>query len=313
MSALFPKRIEIDDASVAQLTLLFTVTTNDLHNYLFTLNGTAISKSQIMLLRQQSHQRIQKLGNDVGQWISETIPYTYAQGQHDAARQQAHFGEKVIAGAIVATIVHHHFANKKIASIPSENILSSKPKLFDLHNQSVQSIMNDMSNSFGNTLTSLSRSTDGIMNKVNTLGIRRKIAESIKNNSSVDSISKQITSILDNSNIYGLVDKSGRQWAPDVYARMLARTKLVEARNAGLMNSLVGAGKDLVQVSAHGAKDQCGPWEGKILSISGTNKYFASVQDAYSGGLFHPNCEHSLNSVNESMLPKSKLSLANAI
>ncbi len=80
---------------------------------------------------------------------------------------------------------------------------------------------------------------------------------------------------------------------------------LCEARNSGLMNSLVRVGKDLVQVSAHGAKDQCRPWESKILSISGMDTLYQSVEDAYSGGLFHPNCKHSLNSVIEALLPKA--------
>ncbi len=304
MSALFPKRIEIDNASIAQLELLFTVATNDLHNYLFTLNGQVISKGQIMLLRQQSHQRIQKLGDDVGAWITKTIPYAYASGQHDAARQQSHFGDKVAAGLILGAIAHHAFANKAISTIPKENLVSAEPKIFDLHNQSVDAIMKDMSTSFGNSLTSLSRSIDGVISRVQALGIRRTIAEAAKSGSSVDAISKSITDLLDNANIYGLVDKSGRQWAPDVYARMLTRTKLVEARNAGMMNSILSIGGDLVEVSSHGAIDQCGPWEGKILSISGTNKYYQSVQDAYSGGLFHPNCCHSLNTVNEAILPK---------
>lgn len=303
-NALFPKRIEIDNASIAQLELLFTVATNDLQKYLFTLNGKVITKTQIMMLRQTSHQRIQKLGNDVGQWISTTIPYSYAQGQHDAARQQSHLGDKIAAGVILGGIAHHVFAKKTISSIPKENLVSSEPKIFDLHNQSVETIMKDMSNSFGNSLTSLSRSIDGVISRVQSLGIRRTIAELANGGSSVDAISKSITDLIDNANIYGLVDKSGRKWAPDVYARMLARTKLVEARNAGMMNSIVSIGNDLVEVSSHGAKDQCGPWEGKILSISGNNKYYENVQDAYSGGLFHPNCEHSLNSVNEALLPK---------
>ncbi len=304
MSTLFPKRIEIDNASIAQLELLFTVATNDLQNYLFTLNGHVISKGQIMLLRQQSHQRIQKLGNDVGEWITKTVPYSYAQGQHDAARQQSHLGDKVAAGIILGAIAHRAFASPPVAG--GEVITSAEPKIFDLHAQSIDTIMKDMSASFGNSLTSLSRSIDGVISRVQSLGIRRTIAEAAKQGSSVDAISKSITDLLDNANIYGLVDKSGRQWAPDVYARMLTRTKLVEARNAGMMNSILSIGGDLVQVSAHGAIDQCGPWEGKILSISGSNKYYESVQDAYSGGLFHPNCEHSLNTVNEALLPNGR-------
>ncbi len=87
---------------------------------------------------------------------------------------------------------------------------------------------------------------------------------------------------------------------------MLVRTKLVEARNNGLMNSLTSIGRNLVQVSAHGASDACGKWESVILSIVGGSSLYPSVSDAIAGGLFHPNCKHSLNSVNDSLFPSSK-------
>lgn len=303
---LFPKSIEVDNASIQQLELLFTVATKDLHNYLFTLNGKVISRAQIMMLRQQSHQRVQQLGNDVGNWISATIPLAYAVGQHDAARQQSHFGNKVAAAAILSVIVHHHYASKAIKGV---KIVSAPTGHWDLQNQGVKAIMDDMSTSFGDSLTAMSRSVDGVISKVQGLHLRRLIAEQANNGATADAISKQITSILENNNIYSLVDRAGKHWQPDVYAKMLSRTKLVEARNNGLMNALTSIGHDLVQVSAHGATDQCGPWENRVLSISGGNKLFPSVEDAYSGGLFHPNCKHSLNAVNPAFYPSAKPSL----
>ena len=302
-NALFPKSIEVDNASIQQLELLFTVATKDLSNYIFTLNGKVITKAQIMMLRQECHQRIQKLGNDVGTWISTAIPLAYAQGQHDAARQQSHFGDKAAAAAILAVIVHEHYANKAITGV---KVVTPPAGHLDLQNQGVKAIMDDMSSSFGESLTVMSRSVDGVISKVQSLHLRRLIAEQADKGATADAISKQITAILEDNNIYSLVDRAGKHWQPDVYAKMLTRTKLVEARNNGMMNALIGVGHDLVQVSAHGAIDQCGPWESRILSISGNNKLFPSVEDAYSGGLFHPNCKHSLNAVNPAFYPSSK-------
>jgi len=172
----------------------------------------------------------------------------------------------------------------------------------------VQNIMKDMSTSFGNTLTYMSRTTDGIINKVQSLGIRRAIAEEAQSGVSTEAISKQIAGMINDSGIYGLVDKAGRNWSPENYADMLVKTKLTEARNNGLMNSLLQVGQDLVEVSAHGAKDACAEWEGRILSITGRSKLYPSVQDANNGGLFHPRCKHTLNAVPADTYPDQYLS-----
>ncbi len=308
-SVLFPKTIDLNEASIKDLSILFNSTTTDLNKYIFTLNGVTVSKAAIMSVRMQCHQRIQQLGNDVGNWIQNTVPQQYVQGMQDAARQQSHFGDHVAAGLILGAIAGGAYANlSSKAVMTSSRILTVPNSIFDLQKQSVQTIMDDMSRSFGNTLTYMSRSTDGIISKIQTLGIRQALAEGAKNGLSEADISAKITKLIESNNIYGLVDKAGRQWSPEDYANMLVRTKLVEARNNGLMNGLLSAGKDLVEVSSHGAIDQCGPWEGRILSISGTDQLYPSVEDAYAGGLFHPNCKHSLNSVNPSLFPSEKKS-----
>lgn len=304
---LFPKTIDLDDASIQQLQLLFTAATSDLNNYIFTLHGKVISRAAIMAVRQQTQQRIQQLGNDVGNWIQTAVPQQYVQGQQDAARQQKHFGNDEAAGLILGAIAggaYAHYASQPV--MQTARIINPKPTTFDLQQQSLQTIMDDMSRSFGNTLTYMSRSTDGIISKIQSLGIRKMIAAEAQNGVSEADITAKITDLIESNGIFGLVDKAGRQWSPDDYADMLVRTKMVEARNNGLMNSLLSVGQDLVMVSSHGATDKCREWEGRILSIAGGNELYPSVADAYAGGLFHPRCKHSLNSVNPALYPSGK-------
>ena len=40
-------------------------------------------------------------------------------------------------------------------------------------------------------------------------------------------------------------------------------------------------------------------WQGKILSSSGNNSDYPSLQEAMDGGLFHPNCRHAINALSE--------------
>lgn len=89
------------------------------------------------------------------------------------------------------------------------------------------------------------------------------------------------------------VDSAGRHWDLASYGEMAARTANIRARNLGYENQVQAAGEDLVIVSAHiGTCPLCYPWQGRILSISGTTPGYPSKADAISAGLFHPNCTH---------------------
>lgn len=310
--ALFPKRVDIDSASVVLLTQLFNDSAKDLQGYILTLDGVNISKGSIASVRAQIQARLNQLGIDVGNWVSTTVPNSYLQGMKDSALQNKSFGNTAAVATITGLIAK--VAPQLKSTVPPEitaitsdvKVISPEQKMFDLHTQSVQAIMDEMSNSFGQSLAAMSRSADQVVKQVQALDIRRSIAQAASDDADTSKIAQQITDILHDNNISALVDAGGKTWQPDVYANMLANTKLVEARNNGMMNAQMSAGEDLVEVSSHGAIDVCGDWEGEILSISGSDPNYASVDDAIAGGLFHPNCEHSLNAVDSTDFPSTE-------
>lgn len=53
-----------------------------------------------------------------------------------------------------------------------------------------------------------------------------------------------------------------------------------------------------VTVSGH-CCEKCAEWENRLLSISGKTKGLPTVEEATAAGLFHPNCTHSLNEVDD--------------
>jgi hypothetical protein len=306
---LFPKTMNVTKDSLDELDRMLSDAVDDLTDYLESIdaNGT-INRSQIITARQETQARLQDLGNDLGAWISFNVASQYVQGQQDAARQQSSYGNKEAAGLILGAIAFGKYAKYASGNVmTTAKVISPNPQIFTLQDQSVQNIMQDMSTSFGNTLTYMSRSTDGIISRIQALGIRRAIAEEAAKGTDTSAISKQIADMIRNKGIYGLVDKGGRTWTPENYADMLVKTKLTEARNNGLMNSLLQIGQDLVEVSAHGATDACAAWEGRILSITGRSKLYPSVQDATNAGLFHPRCKHTLNSVPPDTYPEQYL------
>ena len=77
---------------------------------------------------------------------------------------------------------------------------------------------------------------------------------------------------------------------------MLSRTMLMQVHNKAKEFEILDHGEDLVIISSHPkACELCVPWQGKVLSLSGKNKDYPSMQEAVSAGLFHPNCRHSFN------------------
>lgn len=97
--------------------------------------------------------------------------------------------------------------------------------------------------------------------------------------------------------VTGLIDRAGHGWDMSSYVDMAVRTSTSHAAVAAHVDRLQEAGQDLVIVSnAPQECSRCRPWEGKILSLSGSavgTEAVATLSEATGAGLFHPNCRHS--------------------
>jgi hypothetical protein len=114
--------------------------------------------------------------------------------------------------------------------------------------------------------------------------------------------------------IRSFTDRAGRRWQLTSYAEMAVRTSVGRAATEAHMRTLGDAGVELVTVSnAPRECPLCRPWEGKVLSITGsgartvevehaiedgrmvTVHVAGSLNDARLAGLQHPNCRHSVS------------------
>jgi hypothetical protein len=95
--------------------------------------------------------------------------------------------------------------------------------------------------------------------------------------------------------ITGFVDAAGRSWNLVSYAEMSMRSATGQACVQGALDYYAGNDQDLVIVSDSPEEcELCAEWEGQVLSISGGDPAYPSVDDATEAGLFHPNCTHDL-------------------
>ena len=98
------------------------------------------------------------------------------------------------------------------------------------------------------------------------------------------------------------VDKSGRSWSNAAYLQMLTRTTLATVHRNAEINTLVGNGCDLARISGDGGGDVCDAcqrWEGKVVSLTGATRGFPTLDEAKEDGLFHPNCVHRIEYLDE--------------
>lgn len=163
------------------------------------------------------------------------------------------------------------------------------------HRQALEAIANTTYNDIAEGMRGLNRTAERLVSQSTTQNIINQIGRGQITGESNRDLVKLIKNEFKSSGITGLRDRSGREWGLDRYGDMLVRTKLTQAHNTGVVNRMLESGNDLVVVSSHGGSCKiCAPWEGKVLSISGRNKSYISLDMAMKGGLFHPNCRHTI-------------------
>ncbi len=113
---------------------------------------------------------------------------------------------------------------------------------------------------------------------------------------------------------FQFVDSGGHVWDTKSYVAMNVRTNAMRVYNDCLADTIGRAtGSDLVRVSSGGDPDcrLCFPWEGRILSLTGKTQGFPTYEEAREAGLFHPNCVHTLEYVDE-LLDEDEIALQKA-
>jgi hypothetical protein len=167
----------------------------------------------------------------------------------------------------------------------------------------------------GETLTAVTSTHSGILRSVDDI-YRNVVAEvtgrTVTGVATRREITQQALNKFAAQGVTGFRDKAGRNWKLDTYAEMATRTSTLRAMKQGHTDRLVQRGYDMVRVSAHPAPaPQCHPYEGKILSLTGSTEngrhtvenvrtgrpmtvtVMASMAEAEAKGLHHVNCRHS--------------------
>lgn len=189
-------------------------------------------------------------------------------------------------------------------NVLDKTVISKKPvvnvkTIFTQPNKDqVAALIDDSAKAFADALTTVGRNVRSITTSAFQREVKARIAEGVVSAETRTQIVAGVKQQLRENGLTALTDRGGRRWSIDRYADMLTRTKLTEARNTGLSTKMLENGTDLVQVSINGSKHEaCADQEGKIFSLTGKTDGYPPLDDAISEGLFHPNCQHTINPV----------------
>lgn len=230
-------------------------------------------------IMRQIEQILADAGVETGQWLDEVLPATYQRGTGDVIKQ---------LGVI----------NAPIREATAFNVIDQR---------AVAVLVSETQEAFATALTTVGRTAGQLLSQAVKDQITLEIAEGALTGAGRRAISDRVKASLKAGGVTGLVDKRGAKWELDRYAAMLARTKLMEARNTGVANKMLQNGYDLVEITGgNSTHSACAKWEYKIVSLMGKTEGYPTLADAKADGIFHPNCQHHYNIVHSNLAAMTK-------
>ena len=101
--------------------------------------------------------------------------------------------------------------------------------------------------------------------------------------------------IARNLGSHSFVDAAGKPWSNAHYLSMLTRTTLSRVARESYMDTMIEHGDELAIIQTSGENcPVCDAWAGLVVSMTGKDKRYPSYQQAIDAGMFHPNCDCSL-------------------
>jgi hypothetical protein len=265
---MYPSEIPIDPAQIARLTSTFQTAYKSIVDELLTATNWGVQNRKQILV--QIENILTDLGIDAQKFVETELPEYYKSGANDAVEQLSNIGADV----------------------------SVSEGFNRVHQQAINALVDDTAKAFGESMTGVLRSANTLLGKATREALTQKIAQGIIGGKALREVRNTLKGAIREQGLNALIDKGGHKWTLDRYAEMLFRTKIVEARNRGLINRMAENNYDLVMVSAHlGSCERCTPWQGQILSATGKTPGYQTVAHAEANGLFHPNCRHAINTL----------------
>jgi len=250
---------------IEKLVTIYRSAQNVLTEKLRKVNLTDFEKYRAETLLKQVEVITASLNNGVYKWAKTSIPQSYERGIDLAAeRLKALDVTRFVA---YDAQIHTSAVNALVDDVTTELLIA---------NDSMKKFFNRV---IRTTQQSLLQDTE----------ISRMIAEGLIEGEArrtvSDTILKGLREQLGNKQFIVI---NGRNYRPDSYASLIARTRTREASSQGTINTSLRYGVDLMQWDSHSEIcEYCQQFAGRVYSISGLDKDFPALREKPP---LHPNC-----------------------
>lgn len=208
------------------------------------------------------------------------------------------------------------------AEVPDSDV---QPKFFGVDDNKVTKLIDDVVNLEKHAETAALRTMDDVYRQTVH---KAQLAQSVGGVSTQEAIDMAVRDFLDKG-INCIVYRDGRRVNIADYVRMALRTTSTRAKLQGEAAKIKAMGYDTILVSSYSmCSDTCLPWQGRpyiddVFSFwdgeieerengelwgksNYCGKWFPLLSTAIHGGLFHPNCRHTISRYKDGdSLPKS--------
>jgi len=251
---------------IEELTRLYRRTQKDLSRHLREIDITVFQRYRTEAILKQVNEGIKVLNGGCYKWAKKTIPYGYERGIDMAA-------ERLKALNVTRFVKYDAKIHSSAASVLIDDVT------IDLITAN-QSMKNGVHRYIRMTQQRILEDKE----------ISRLIAEGVIKGEARRTVSDEMLSQLRRQmGNEQFINIKGRNYRPDKYSELVARTRAREATAQGSINTALHYGVDLCQIDVHaGACGYCQQFMGRIYSISGSHTDFPMLLERPP---FHPNCE----------------------
>lgn len=195
---------------------------------------------------------------------------------------------------------------------PSDSEISKEPQFFGIDKIKVNKLIDDVVNLEKHAETAVLRTMDDIYRQTVN---KAQLAMSSGSVTLQQAIDMAVQDFL-NKGINCIVYRNGRRVNIADYVRMALRTTATRANLQGQSEKIKALGYDTILISSYSmCSETCLPWQGRVYindvfvmwegkieqrgeilygKSNYCGKWFPLLSSAIQGGLFHPNCRHTL-------------------
>jgi len=241
------------------------------------LNITAFERARAEKLLVEIKQIIMGLNKEAYSWAKNAIPVSYNRGIDFAA-------DKLKSLDVTRFVSYDAKIHTQAVAIMIDDVAVDLISA----NESMGRVFNRFIRQTQQTILQDAQISQTIAQGLATGDTRRQVSSSIL---------KSLQAKMDNQQFISI---NGRNYRPDKYAELLARTRTREATTQGTINTALRYGIDLVQWDAHAEIcEYCAQFAGRVYSISGQDDQFPQLTEQPP---LHPNCRCNLEPVTEEAL-----------